>query len=142
MYQNICRVTLSHSYLHKTGIFLEREKFTMKELCLFKCYKEHLYCQHIKKLNFLTMLSQTAFNWVFFRQFDQNVLIKAYAYLMMMNCFCGMVDRRKTFILISSWDCCRRSSPSRTSDTTPAEFEPAQNLSSGTVPFRSRKIQL
>ena len=87
------------------------------------------------------MLSQTAFNWVFFRQFDQNVLIKAYAYLMMMNCFCGMVDRRKTFILISSWDCCRRSSPSRTSDTTPAEFEPAQNLSSATVPFRSRKIQ-
>ena len=37
--------------------------------------------------------------------------------LMMMNCFCGMVDRRKTFSLISSWDHCQRSSPSRISDT-------------------------
>ena len=27
--------------------------------------------------------------------------------MMMMNCFCGMVDRRKTFSLISSWDHCQ-----------------------------------
>ena len=37
--------------------------------------------------------------------------------MMMMNCFCGMVDRRKTFSLISSRDHCQRSSPSRISDT-------------------------
>ena len=50
--------------------------------------------------------------------------------LMMMNCFCSMVDRRKAFSLISSRDHCQRSSPSRISDTG---FELAQNLSSGLV---------
>ena len=37
--------------------------------------------------------------------------------MMMINCFCGMVDRRKAFSLISSRDHCQRSSPSRISDT-------------------------
>ena len=45
--------------------------------------------------------------------------------MMMMNCFCGMVDQQKAFGLISSRDHCQRSSPSRISDT--------QNLSSGLV---------
>ena len=49
----------------------------------------------------------------------------------MMNCFCGMVDRRKAFSLISSRDHCQRSSPSRISHTPRAGFEPAKNLSSG-----------
>ena len=49
----------------------------------------------------------------------------------MMNCFCGMVDLRKAFSLISSRVHCQRSSPSRISDTPRAGFEPAQNLSSG-----------
>ena len=53
--------------------------------------------------------------------------------MMMMNCFCAMVDRRKAFSLISSWDHCQRSSPSRISDTPRAGFEPVQNLSSGFV---------
>ena len=53
--------------------------------------------------------------------------------MMLMNCFCGMVDRRKTFSLISSLDHYQRSSPSRISDTPWAGFEPAQNLSSGLV---------
>ena len=53
--------------------------------------------------------------------------------MMMMNCFCGMVDQRKAFSLISSRDHCQRSSPSRISDTPGAGFEPAQNLSSGLV---------
>ena len=49
-----------------------------------------------------------------------------------LNCFfCGIVDRRKAFSLISSGDHCQRSSPSRISDTPRAGFEPAQNLSSG-----------
>ena len=51
----------------------------------------------------------------------------------MMNCFCGMVDRRKAFSLISSRDHCQRSSPSRISDTPWVGFEPAQNLSSSLV---------
>ena len=37
--------------------------------------------------------------------------------LMIMNYLCGMVDRRKAFSLISSWDHCQRSSPSRISNT-------------------------
>ena len=53
--------------------------------------------------------------------------------MMMMNCFCGMVDRRNLFSLISSWDHCQRSSRSWISDMPPAVLEPAQNLSSGFV---------
>ena len=53
--------------------------------------------------------------------------------MMMMNCFCRMADRRKTFSLISSRDHCQRSTPSRISDTLRAGYEPAQNLSSGLV---------
>ena len=52
---------------------------------------------------------------------------------MMMNCFCGMVDQRKAFSLISSWDYYQRSSPSQISNTPQAGFEPAHNLSSGFV---------
>ena len=47
------------------------------------------------------------------------------------NCFCGMVDRRKVFSLISSRVHCQRSSPLRNSDTPGAGFEHEQNLSSG-----------
>ena len=42
--------------------------------------------------------------------------------MMMVNCFCGMVVRRKAFSLISSWDDCQRSSPLRISDTLRAGF--------------------
>ena len=48
----------------------------------------------------------------------------------MMNCFCGMVEQRKVFLLISSRGHCQRSSPFRISDKSRAGFEPAQNLSS------------
>ena len=53
--------------------------------------------------------------------------------MVMMSCFCGMVDRRKAFSLISSRDHCQRSSPSQISDTPRAGFEPSQNLSLGLV---------
>ena len=53
--------------------------------------------------------------------------------MMMMNCFCGIVDRRKAISLISSRDHCQRSSLSRISDTPRAVFEPVPNLSSGLV---------
>ena len=51
--------------------------------------------------------------------------------VMMMNCFCDMVDQRKAFSLISSRDHCQRSSPSRISGMPRAVSEPAQSLSSG-----------
>ena len=50
---------------------------------------------------------------------------------MMMSCFCGVIDRRKVYSLISSRDHCQRSSQSRISDTPRAGFEPAQSPSSG-----------
>ena len=53
--------------------------------------------------------------------------------MMMLNCFCGMVDRGKAFSLISSRDHCQRFSPSQISDTPRAGSEPAQNLNSGLV---------
>ena len=52
---------------------------------------------------------------------------------LMMNCFGGMDDRQKAFLLISGWDHCQRFSPCKISDTPQAGFEPAQNLSSGFV---------
>ena len=46
-----------------------------------------------------------------------------------MNCFCGIVDRRKEFRFIFSRDHCQRSSPSRISNTPRPGFELVQNLS-------------
>ena len=51
--------------------------------------------------------------------------------MMMMNCFCGTVDRHQVFSLVSSRDHCQRSLPLPICDTPWAGFEPAQNLSSG-----------
>ena len=51
--------------------------------------------------------------------------------MMIMNCFCNMVDQWKVFSSISNRDHCQRSSPSSISGTHRAGFEPAQNLSSG-----------
>ena len=53
--------------------------------------------------------------------------------MVMRNCFCGMIDRRKAFSLISSRAHCQRPSPSRISDTPRVEFDPAQKLSSSFV---------
>ena len=60
--------------------------------------------------------------------------------MMMMNGFCGMVDRRKVFSLISNRDHCQRSSPSRISDTPWAGFEPALSLSSGLVEWSCASV--
>ena len=53
--------------------------------------------------------------------------------MMMMNCFCGMVDRRNALSLISNRDHCQRFSPSQISNTLRVGFEPAQNLRSGFI---------
>ena len=50
--------------------------------------------------------------------------------MMMISCFCGMVDQRKAFKLISTWDYWQRSSQSQIFDTPQARFEHAQNLRS------------
>ena len=68
----------------------------------------------------------------FTRRID-SLKLPPFSVILMMNCFCGMVDRRKAFSLISSLDHCQKSSPSRISGTPRAGFEPAQNLSSGLV---------
>ena len=47
--------------------------------------------------------------------------------MMMMNCFCGMVDQRNGFILISNQNHCQRSSPLRISDKLQVRLKPAQN---------------
>ena len=48
-------------------------------------------------------------------------------------CFGGMVDRWKTFSVVSSRDHCQKSSPSWIPKTPQAGFEPAQNLISSFV---------
>ena len=50
--------------------------------------------------------------------------------MMMTNCFCGMVDGRKVFILISRQDHCPRFSPPQIMDTSQAGLEPMENLKS------------
>ena len=68
------------------------------------------------------------------RNFGKIVILMMMMMMMMMmmkTCFCGIVDRRKAFSLISSRDHCQRFSTSRISDTPQAGFELAQNLSSG-----------
>ena len=57
-----------------------------------------------------------------------------------MNCFCGMVNRRKTLSLISSRGNCQRSSISRISDTWRAWLEHAQNPGSGFVEWSATVI--
>ena len=56
--------------------------------------------------------------------------------MMMMNCFCGMVNQRDALSLISSQVHCQISSSSRTSGTPRAGHKPAQNLSSDLVEGR------
>ena len=62
-----------------------------------------------------------------------QIMFNKICLMMMMNCFCGMVNRRKAFSLIPSRDHCQRSSPSQISDTPGVGSEPAQNLSFGLV---------
>ena len=59
-----------------------------------------------------------------------NILQMLYSVLqvLIMNCFCGMVNRQKAFSLISSRERCQSSSPSQIYDTPRAGFAPAQNL--------------
>ena len=56
-----------------------------------------------------------------------------YWWIELMNCLCGMVQRRKAFSRVSSRYHCQRSPPSQIFDTPQAGFESAQNLSSGLV---------
>ena len=53
--------------------------------------------------------------------------------MMMINCFCGMVDQRKALNLISTRDHSHRFSPGQIFHMLGARFEPAQNLSSGSI---------
>ena len=86
-------------------------------LAIFKISMECLWHLIIK--------SPCPFTWPLFCS-SQALLMMM---MMMMNSFCGMVDRLKTFSLISSRGHCERSSASRISDTPRAGFKPAQNLS-------------
>ena len=62
-----------------------------------------------------------------------SLIDKRVSYMMMimmtMNCFCGKVDRREAFSLISNRGHSQRSSPSQISDTLRAGFEPVEHLS-------------
>ena len=50
--------------------------------------------------------------------------------MMMMNCFCEIVDRQKLFSFISIWDSYQRFLQLQISDTLQARCEPMQNLRS------------
>ena len=71
-------------------------------------------------LNINAYSNNRAFSWL------MMMMMMVMMMMLMMNCFCGVVDRRKA-------NHCRRSSPSRISNMPPARFGPDQNLSSGLV---------
>ena len=60
--------------------------------------------------------------------------------IMMMNCFCGMVNQRKVLSLKSSRHHCQRFSLSQISDTLRAGFESVHSRSSGFVEWRCTVI--
>ena len=105
-------------------------KFKLLSTLIFRCYS--ICCSmklfQIEIVQLKEIFEKNGYDNKFFDR-----CLRTFLMMKMMNCFCGMVDRRKAFSLISSWDHCQRSSPSRISDTPRAGFEPAQNLSSGFV---------
>ena len=131
--KQICQVisgVYSISFSHGQNNFNSPEtlswKIGKKAIKLFKLYvKNWVTFHHFFHLSYSKVLLKSVL------LFSKNVALGKL--MMMMNCFCGMVDRRKAFSLISSRDHCQRSSPSRISDTPRAGYEPVQNLSSGLV---------
>ena len=63
--------------------------------------------------NFVFMLYITTSSLVLLLFTSSFVRFYTSLHELMMNCFCGMVDRRKAFSLISSRDHCQRSLPSQ-----------------------------
>ena len=94
-----------------------------------------------KRLNlnfFLKKVRSTLLLWVKISPFEHcSTLIwfnmNHMMIMMLMNCFCGIVDWRTAFSLMSCRDHCQRSSPWQIPHTLRAGFEPAQNQSSGLV---------
>ena len=66
----------------------------------------------------------------FFRDNSHSFFL---VYMMMANCFCGIVVQQKTLSFISTWDLCQRSSSSQVSNMPRVRFASAHNLSSGFV---------
>ena len=62
---------------------------------------------------------------------DMSRLPQKYSCMMMINCFCGMVDQRRRSALFLAGNI--RSSPLQISDLPRTRFQPAQNVSSGLV---------
>ena len=59
----------------------------------------------------------------------REIYLKNYLQDMMMDCFCGMVDRCQAFSLISNWNHCQRSSSLQISGIPLAGFKPEIRLS-------------
>ena len=117
--QLICKTNLSGyiwlysiSFSHGQNNFYSPEtlswKIGKKAIKLFKLYvKNWVTFHHFFHLSYPKVLLKSVL------LFSKNVALGKL--MMMMNCFCGMVDRRKAFSLISSQNHRQRSSPSRTS---------------------------
>ena len=95
--------------------------------------------EKVKEMRESTNVTDRKIRAIFLDRFRTSQNWREFWWLMMMNCFCVVVDRWKAFSLIFSryhWSSSltalywQRTSPSRNSDTTRAGFEPAQNLSS------------
>ena len=110
-----------------TSIVFSANLFSLLKILTLHDWEKDYTCLDLTKLTkILTRKSLMQVLFYFIRDAGSIKIL-----MMMMNCFCGMVDRRKVFNLISGRDHCQISSPLWISDTPWAGFEPAQNLSSG-----------
>ena len=85
----------------------------------FDCISAHAFEAFTSKINMILLMHQSKYGTVIPSLAGFYTLVvylkilheKVWLVMVMMNCFCGMVDRRKAFSLIPGRDNCQRSSP-------------------------------
>ena len=117
----------------------EKESFCLKSVKISSAGYLSLFIMELLKVSHETYVEQTvesiSISWI--KRFIETWSRMCNMHLIMMNCFCGMVGRRKALSLISIWDHCPRFSPLQISDTSQTGFEPPQNLSSDFIEWSS-----
>ena len=91
----------------------EKESFCLKSVKISSAGYLSLFIMELLKVSHETYVEQTvesiSISWI--KRFIETWSRMCNMHLIMMNCFCGMVGRRKALSLISSWDHCPRFSP-------------------------------
>ena len=136
-----CSFTIPSENFKKLGGFLFKRgrKGELKSVKISSAGYLSLFIMEWLKVSHETYVEQTvesiSISWI--KRFIETWSRMYNMHLIIMNCFCGMVGRRKALSLISSWDHCPWFSPLQISDTPQTGFEPPQNLSSDFIEWSS-----